>query len=89
MSMPVAAGMDAMEEAGQIVGMSTSPSDTSANTHMREDRLAPLNTPELFDWKTNEPGSSPSGTGEAASGTPATASGVGGGMTSMPATGNG
>lgn len=53
-SMPVAAGMDAMQEEGKIVGMSTAPSDTSAYTHMRADGLAPLDTPDMSDWDQDE-----------------------------------
>ncbi len=96
--MPVAAGMDAMEESSPTsdpFGLSQTPQDVSMFTNMRGSVLPAIDMPDMADWDEDANGNdamdypmivdigtsvpkgldSPGGAGEAAKGTPATASG--------------
>jgi hypothetical protein len=99
--MPVAAGMDMMEDSNFPYLISQGAQDLSADTGMRDTIQPAVDGPDLFDWDQDENGSGssypmsvdigtsvpthsgPIGTGEAAKGTPATASGSGGGLQQM------
>ena len=96
--MPVASGMDIAEDSAYPFPLSQGAQDVSAYTGMRDPMQAAIDEPTLFDWDgggskdyplvvdigTSVPNhGGPMGVGEAAKGTPATASGVGGGLTQM------
>jgi hypothetical protein len=103
--MPVAAGMDVMEDPNFPYPLVQAPTDTSSDTAMRASMLPSEDTPDMEDWDQDEDGSNrgaltyeqqvdigtsvpehienPTGSGETAYGTPATAQGTGGGLTQM------
>ena len=58
-SMPVAAGMDAMEEStsAEPFVIPQAPRDTSSDTNMRADIISGSDTPDLFDWDQDQDGS--------------------------------